>query len=473
MSPAQAAEGGSVSAEDRIRLFGVPLGEIGREASASFRHAWPLVLGYVGHNLLGVVDTAMVGRLGATELAGVSIGNGLYFTASVAAMGLVAGLDPIVSQAVGAGEGARVRAAFRSGLRLALAISGPAILAICLVPFLLPLVGVSDAITAIARDFLWARAPGALPFIVMMGIRSLLQARAVTKPLMWGSVLANVLNIVLNVLLIFGDASLERLGLPGIGLPALGVVGSGIASTVATCGQLAVVAIAYRRLPVLDGGGDTDVPMRKIASLGLPISMTLLAEVGAFTVAGVFAGRIGPEAGSGHQVAIQLASLTFTVSMAIANSTSVRVGQAVGRRDMRGMRVSGWVGFAMSTVYMTFTSIAFLVFAEPLARVMTDRADVIVVAVPLVHIAAAFQLFDGLQVVGSGSLRGLGDTKSVQYANVFGYYAIGLPVAGVLAFGLDWREQGLWWGLCAGLCVVAVLVLGRWAHLSRRTIERT
>jgi MATE family multidrug resistance protein len=463
MSRIPAADGG-MSPEGQLPIVNVSLSEIGGEARASFKIAWPLALGAVGHNLLGVVDTAMVGRLGATELAGVSIGTGIYFALSVAAMGLVSGLDPLVSQAVGAGEGTRARAAFRAGIHLALLVAAPTTLAICLAPYLLPLAGISPEITDVARGFLWARAPGALPFILMMAIRGLLQARSHTKPMMLGSIVANALNIFFNWLLIFGYEPL--------GVPALGVVGSGLASTIATVGQLALLALALRGLPSLPEGGDADVPVRKIATIGLPIGLTLLAEVGAFALVGILAGRIGPEAGSGHQVAIQLASLTFTVSMSIASATSVRVGLAVGRRDMHGMRLAGWVGFGTSAAYMSATSILFLTFAEPLARIMTNRPEVILVAVPLVHIAAAFQLFDGLQVVGAGALRGLGETKSVQRANVIGYYVLGLPIACALAFWLDLAERGLWWGLCVGLGFVAATVVVRWAIASKQDVAR-
>lgn len=473
MSPAEAVEGGSLSAEGRIRIFGVPSNEVIEEARQSFRHAWPLVLGYVGHNLIGVVDTVLVGRLGATELAGVAIGNGIYFTASVAGMGLVSGLDPILSQAVGAGEGKRIDAAFRAGLKLAVGVALPIVAALMVVTSLLPLMGVSAEITAVSHEFMWARAPGALPFIVMMAFRTLLQSRGNTKAMMWGAITANVVNLLLNALLIYGDGALTTVGLPAVGLPALGVLGSGIASTIATVAQLLVLVRAFRRLEPLEGDGDTNVRVRKIAALGFPISLTYLAEVGAFTVAGIFAGRIGAEAGSGHQIAIQLASLTFTVCMGIANATSVRVGKAVGKQDMRAMQLAGWTGFGLSVLYMTVTSIICLLFAEPLAGLVSNSASVVMVAVPLIHIAAAFQLFDGIQVVGAGALRGLGDTKSVQYANLLGYYVIGLPVAALLAFGLDLGVRGLWWGLCAGLGAVATMVLLRWRDLSRKPIART
>lgn len=461
-----------LGSEGRIRWLGSSLTDAWTEARESFRHAWPLVLTYVGYNMMGVVDTAMVGRLGASELAGVSIGNGLYFTIGVVGMGLVGGLDPIVSQAVGAKEGARVDAALRAGTRLAAFIAAPMLLAVILAPLLLPALGMSSDISGFAREFMWARAPGMIPFVLMATFRSLLQARGVTRALMWGAVMANVINLSLNPILIFGDRALGAIGLPAVGFNGLGVIGSGLASTLATIGQLWVLRRAIRALPVLEGEGDTAVTARRIAVIGGPIALTLLAEVGAFTIAGILAGRIGPEAGSGHQIAIQLASLTFTISMAIANATSVRVGRAVGRGDATGVKLSAAVGFWMSALYMSVTSFIFLFWAEGLARVMSDRSEVILAAVPLIHIAAAFQLFDGLQVVGCGALRGIGDTKSIQYATFFGYYVIGLPLAGVLAFSARLAERGLWWGLCAGLGTVAVFVVLRWRKLANRPIQR-
>lgn len=472
MSSSEAMQGG-ISSEDRIPMPSVSLRELTKEARESFQHAWPLVLGNLGQNMLGVVDTAMVGRLGAVDLAGVAIGNGLYWTFAVTAMGLLGGLDPIVSQAIGAKEGRRAEAALRLGFRLALLIAGPALLVIVATPLLLPLFGVSQGISRVATHFMWARALGVIPFIVHVPIRSMLQARGVTKPMLTSSIVANVVNLIGNVLLIYGDKSLVEIGLPGVGLPALGAVGSGIASNLAVVAQLLVLYRALRSLPPLAGEGDTNVPAKKVISLGWPISLTFLAELGAFTIAGIAAGRIGAEAGSGHQVAIQLASVTFTVSMAIATATGVRVGYAVGKRDMHAMRIAGWMGFGLSAAYMTVTSLVFLLFAEPLARIMTDRSEVIVVTVPLIHIAAAFQLFDGMQVVGAGTLRGLGDTRTTQIANLVGYYVVGVPVAWVLAFGLEMGARGLWWGLCAGLGTVALTLLVRWARLSRTEVART
>ncbi|MFO0550371.1 MAG: MATE family efflux transporter [Polyangiaceae bacterium] len=447
--------------------------ELAEEAKHTLKLAWPLALGFIGHNLMGMVDTAMVSRLGKTSLAGVGVANGLFFTLSITGMGIVTGLDPVMSQAVGAKEGARVTAAYRAGLRLVGLLAIPTMLAVLASPMLLPLFGVSAAITSEAVRFLSARAIGVVPFLMFGAFRCTLQTRGVTKPVLHGAILANVVNIALNPLLIFGDGALARVGLPPIGFHGLGVVGSGLASTVATFAQMVVLYRAVRGLAPLEGGGDTDVRVSRIAAIGLPIGLTMLAEIGAFTVVAILAGRIGPEAASGHQVAIQLASITFTATLAVGNATSVRVGQAVGRGDPSGVRRAGWAGLALSALYMSMTSVMFLTLASQLANIVAAQPEIVAVAIPLIHIAAAFQLFDGAQVVASGALRGLGDTKFSQLANTIGYYAIGLPISGALAFGAGLAERGLWWGLCAGLASVAILLVLRFKRKSSEPIVRT
>jgi len=446
--------------------------QIAEEVRELAKLAIPLILGFVGNNLMGLVDTAMVGRVGATELAGVSIGSGLFFTVTVGGMGIVFGMDPVVSQALGAGEGARARAAFRAGLRLGAWVAVPCVLALLAVPYALPLLGIDAGVSAAAKGFLFARAPGAVPFIMMMALRSFLQARGKTSPLAYATIVGNIVNFLGNVLLIFGDSSLERVGLPGIGLPALGVVGAGLASTFATVAQLLVVLRAHRRLPAVDGGGDTNVPLSRLLRIGVPIGITLVAEIGAFTLAGLFAARLGPNPGSGHQVAIMLASLTFNVAMAVSNAASVRVGHAVGRGDTPAARKSGLVALGLVVFYMSLTAMVFLGFARPLAKILTDRDGVLLAAIPLIHIAAAFQIFDGVQSVAAGVLRGLGETRSVTAANLIGYYVIGLPVAFVLSITFGMGAQGLWWGLSAGLAFVAITLTWRFIARSSRHVER-
>lgn len=456
----------------RLKRLYRPYRTFGAEMTTVVREGFPLAITFAGGTLLGVVDTAMVGRLGAPELAGVALGNAVFFTVTVAAMGIVFGMDPIVSQALGAGEGGRARAALRAGFRMALAVCAPVIAVLALAPLFFPSFGIEPATAKYGAHFLWARALGAIPFLLVIAMRSYLQGRTYTRPLVVGVVVANLVNFAGNGLFIFGDDALLEIGLPAIGLPALGVLGSGLASGLASFAQLGIIYAGFRKLAPSAGGGDLVVPWRLITKVGIPIGLTLLAEVGAFSVAGVLAARIGPTAAAGHQVAITLASLTFTAAMGIANATSVRVGRAVGRGDTGAARLSGVAGFTVSTLYMSITAVVFLVFPGQLAGAMSDRPEVLASAIPLLYVAAAFQLFDGAQVVGAGALRGIGETKFIQNANIVGYYVIGLPISLVLAFWMGMNERGLWWGLCVGLAFVAAALFWRFLAKARGPLER-
>lgn len=441
------------------------------ELGELLRLAAPLALAFGGNQLLSFVDTAMVGRLGATELAGVALGSGLFFAVSVLGVGAVLGMDPLVSQAIGAGEGARARAVVRAGLRLATVVGIALSLLVGLTPPLLALAGVEAGAQREATALVLGRIPGLVPFLWVVAIRSYLQAVGLTRAIVVSVVVANVVNVVANGLLIFGDGALLAVGLPAVGLPALGVLGAGLGSSLATIAQLGVTWWALGKA-ASPGEGDTAVTARDVLRIGLPIGLTLLAEVGAFAGAGVLAGRIGPEAAAGHQVAITIASMSFCVSMGIASATTVRVGRAVGRGDVEGARRAGFSGIAASLAYMMACAVVLAVFASPIARVLSDRPDVLAAAVPLVQIAAFFQLSDGLQVTGAGALRGIGDTRFIQWANVFGHYVVGLPLAVWLAFHAGFAERGLWWGLSAGLTAVAVPLVWRFHRRSQGPLAR-
>lgn len=457
----------SVSTADAIGAANHERGELGE----LLRLAAPLALAFGGNQLLSFVDTAMVGRLGATELAGVALGSGLFFAVSVLGVGAVLGMDPLVSQAIGAGEGARARAVVRAGMRLAAVVGLVLALLVGLTPPRLGLAGVEPGAQREAMALVLGRIPGLVPFLWVTAIRSYLQAVGMTRPILVAVVVANVANVVANGLLIFGDRALETVGLPAVGLPALGVLGAGLGSSVATIAQLAVTWWALGKATA-PGDGDTAVTARDVLRIGWPIGLTLLAEVGAFAGAGVLAGRIGPEAAAGHQVAITIASMSFCVSMGIASATTVRVGRAVGRGDAEGARRAGFAGIAASLAYMMACAVVLAVFAGPIARVLSDRPEVLAAAVPLVQIAAFFQLSDGLQVTGAGALRGIGDTRFIQWANLFGHYLVGLPLAVWLAFHGGLAERGLWWGLSAGLTAVAVPLVWRFHRRSQGPLAR-
>ena len=212
--------------------------------------------------------------------------------------------------------------------------------------------------------------------------------------------------------------------------------------------------------------------IKRILTLGTPVGLQMLVEVSAFATASVLSGKIGQTAAAGNQIALTLASTSFMIPLGISAATAVRVGQAVGAGDRAGARLAGQCGYILAVGTMAVAALAFNLFPEALARLTTDKEEVIRAAVPLVQIAALFQLFDGAQVLGAGALRGVGDTRTPFYANFVGHFLIGLPVAVGLAFGWSMGSPGLWWGLSAGLTIVAVWLAIRFFRVTRGMIAR-
>jgi multidrug resistance protein, MATE family len=447
------------------------------ELRALLRLSVPLTAGHVGNQVMGLVDTAMVGRLGKAALGGVGIGNGLFFVVTIVAMGCIFGMDAPVSQALGAREPARARRTFWQALRVGVIAGVPTLLVLALLPLVLVPVGVDAEIAADARRYVWARLPGLLPFLFFVACRSYLQALHITRPIVIASVLANVLNVIGNSLLIFGDGALHYVGLPGVGLPALGVVGAAISTSIAQLAMLLVLVKAVRSsgddLPAGRAHRQADPGMiRTIFRLGLPLGLQMLAEVGVFVTCNVLAGRMSKDASAGYQLAITLASFTFMFALGIGAATGVRVGQAVGRSDTPGARRAGFMGLRVIVGIMAVPALLFLVIPELLAQLFTNDPTVVAAAVPLLRIAAVFQLSDGVQGVAAGALRGAGDPEIALWANVVGHWAVGLPVALILAHGVGIGAPGLWWGLSVGLTVVAIWLSWRFAKLSSRPIRR-
>lgn len=438
--------------------------------------AAPLLLAHLGNQLLGIVDTAVVGRLGETPLAAVGLGNSVFFAVGVLGFGWMLALDPLIAQALGAAEPRSARRWLWQGGYVAL---------LGAIPLMIVLVGVSEALErfgiepATARDaraYLYARLPGLLPFLGLAAARAFLQAHEVTRPLILGVVVANALNLPLTLLLVFGDAGLRELGLPasGTGFSAMGVAGAGAASAIATLVQLGValwaVAASWGPHPALHR--PEPAAMWRTLRLGTPIGLTLLAEVGSFAIVTVLMGNLGTRALSSHNVALVIISTTFQVALALGAAGAVRVGRAIGRGDGPGTRRAGLVAIGCGAAMMVTGGALFLLAPRPLARVLTNELAVIEAVVPLLVVAAAFQLSDGVQAVAAGVLRGAGDTRIPLLANLAGHYVIGIPVGAGLAFGLGWGAVGLWWGLSAGLTVVAVALTARFLVLSRRPIQR-
>ncbi|MEW5737898.1 MAG: MATE family efflux transporter [Myxococcota bacterium] len=425
-----------------------------------WRLALPLALAQMGQALMGLVDTAVLGRVSAEAQAAAGLGNSLTFTVSYFGMGVMLALDPLVAQAVGARDEARARTWLWQGTWLAGVVAVPLMLAVAVLPTLLAPFGVEPALAAGAGEYMRWRVPGVPLLLLFIGARSYLQGVGRPAATFWAMVLANIANLALDVLLVFGAGP----------IPALGVTGAAIATTVCTGLQYVVLLLALRRAPEGTQRRPDKARLTQAAALGLPIGLHFLAESGLFSLAGVLAGRLGAQAVAAHQVVLTTASVTFCVAVGIGSAAATRVGWGVGAKDTRAARRAGFTAFASVVGFMCITSLIFLTFPRALGGVLSTDSAVIDVVVTLFVVAAVFQVSDGVQAVGAGALRGAGDTRFTLWANLVGHWLIGLPVAVLLGVKGSLGVVGLWWGLSAGLTAVAVALLVRFHLLTRASI---
>jgi multidrug resistance protein, MATE family len=429
--------------------------------------ATPIVVIQVGLMFMGVVDTLIVGHLSAEGLAAVAIGNLYFFGGAILVQGILHVLDPIVAQAVGANDTIAIGRALQRGIVLAVLLAVPISLLMLPAGLLFTLAQQPSDVVPLAVKYVLWMIPGTVPFFVFVVLRQTLQAMHLTRAIVGTIVVANLVNALLNWLLIFGHG----------GFPALGVVGSALATTSARwLMALMLIALSWNSLrPYLRPfrrEAFQPGPVLRMLALGIPIGSQMLLEFGAFAAIALLMGRLGTIQVAGHQVAINLASLTFMVPLGIGSAAAVLVGNAVGRNDPESARRSARTAVACSVAFMSLTAMLFLILPGFLGRLYTSDAAVLVVAMSLIPIAGVFQVFDGMQAVGAGILRGLGDTRAPMIINVLGFWLLGMPVSIYLGFKAGLGPKGLWWGFVAGLGAVALLLLVRIRERLRKTFAR-
>lgn len=435
------------------------------ELGQQLRLAIPLAAQQLGFQLMSTVDALVLGRYDDTALAAVGTGNNLLFVVVSIGMGIVMGMDTVVPQALGAGRTADARRLVNAGLRLAILVGLACTLVVLATPYVLDLARVDQGVGADARVFVDFRAIGIAPSLIAVALRSYLAAHGRTRPLIYAVVVGNVANLVLDLALVFG--------VPLLHIPAMGVAGAAIA----TAGvQVVTLLVYFRALHAIDDRRDrppsTPADLRAILHYGLPVGGQLFAEVAIFGVATVLAAHLGKVPAGAHAIALTLSSFTFSVAVGVGSAASVRTGHAIGAGDLALARRRGFLGFATGGVVMACFGITFVLAGGALAGMFTDDARIVDATVPLLMIAAVFQLGDGMQAVGAGALRGLGDTRATLWANLVGHYLVGLPISLGLGFGLVGLPAlgvtGLWWGLSAGLTATAIVLVIRFARQTGR-----
>jgi MATE family multidrug resistance protein len=423
--------------------------------------AWPVVAAELGWMSMGVVDTMMVGRVSAEAIGAVSIGSVLFFSIAIFGMGLLLGLDTLVSQAFGAGNLRECHQWLVHGAYLSLILSPLLTVLIWLFIPLMSSWGIHSEVLRQTIPFLKALTWGLLPLLLYASLRRYLQAMSLVKPVMVVLVTANLVNAAGNWVLIYGH----------LGVPAMGAEGSGWSTCLARfymAGSLLAYILYYERQHQTGLLKTSLMPSFKRISrlfrLGLPAAMQITLEVGVFAAATTLAGKLEPTALAAHQIALNLASLTFMVPLGVASAGAVRVGQAIGRRDPHGAASSGWTALCLGAGFMLCAGMCFLLLPHLILRAFTLDTEVISIGASLLLVAAVFQLFDGLQVVATGVLRGTGDTRTPMVYNLVGHWLLGLPVGYALCF--IWGEGivGLWIGLSIGLILVGVALLWVWSR---------
>ncbi len=431
------------------------------------RLALPIVLIQVGMMSMGVVDTVMVGRVSAAALAAVALANLFSFGLMIFGLGVLMALDPIISQALGARDRIGVSRGLQRGFVLATLLTAPVSMLLLTVEPALTLAGQPEDVIPLATGYVYRTLGSVWPFYVFVVLRQTLQAHRCTAPIVVTILATNALNALLNYAMIFGH----------LGFSAMGVFGAAWATLISRwcmAGLLLVLAWPfvgrYLRRPapnVLEAR-----PILRVLRLGAPIGAQMMFEFGAFAFVALLMGRLGVVQVAAHQVAINLASLTFMVPLGVSSAAAVIVGHAVGRQDPDGVRRSTAAALRVGAAFMVVTAALFISLPGPLARLYTDDAAVLALAAVLLPIAGVFQVFDGLQVVALGLLRGLGDTRVPMLINVVAFWLVAIPTSYWLGFELDRGATGLWWGLVVGLAVVAVTLVLRLRHRERRDLVR-
>ncbi len=429
--------------------------------------AAPVVVVQVGLQLMGFVDVLMVGRVSAEALGGVALGNFYFFNIAIFGMGMLMALDPIVAQAVGAGDTGGVRRGMQRGVVLALVVSVGVGAAYGVSGIAFSLLRQPPAIVPLARDFVQISIVGLPPFFTFIVLRQSLQAMLSVRPVLLAMAVGNAVNLLANWMLIFGH----------FGAPAMGVAGSAWSTALARwvmCATLLVAGWPALR-PHLTGSWRAAFaigPLWRTVALGMPIGLQWFFEAGAFAMATLMFGWLGTVPLAGHEVTLSLASLTFMVPVGFSAAAAALVGQAVGRRDMAAARRHAAGAWVLGVGFMACSGLVMVAVPAAIARWFTQDPAVVAVAASLIVVAGVFQVFDGTQAVASGLARGTGDTKVPMLIYLVGFWAIGVPLSAVLGFRTPLGGVGIWWGLTTGLIVAAILQTWRVQRRLRLDIER-
>lgn len=430
--------------------------------------AVPVVLSELGWMAQGVVDTIMVGKLGPAAIGAVAVGNAVFYVPSLFGIGVLLGLDTLVSQAYGRKDYDACHHWLAQGVYLACIASPPLMLLIAAASTLFARAGITPEVAGMAGGYLRILNFSTLPLLLYGASRRYLQGVGQVRVVTVTLIIANLINWFGNWALIYGR----------FGLPALGVNGSALSTCLARVGMaVALIGFAWRYErsrghPLFRHWARPKLAqIRQLLRIGAPAAGQIVLEVGAWNGATLAAGLLTPVALATHTIALSYASVTYMVPLGMSAAAAVGVGHAIGAGDAHRARRAGWMAMWLGTGFMLCAAVVFLVVPRPLIMLYTHDPQVLSEGPKLLYLAAVFQIFDGIQTVSTGALRGLGETRVPMLANLVGYWLLGLPLGLSLCFLLHWGIYGLWIGLTLALIVIASTLLVRWRKDALRALQ--
>ena len=453
------------------------LSDYTKEFKYNTKLATPVILGMLGHQVVALVDNIMVGQLGSAELAAVSLGNSFMFVAMSLGVGFSTAITPLVAEADGAGNRERGKSSFKHGLFLCIVL-GLALFAV--VMFAKPLMYVMKQppeVVDLAMPYLTLVAASLVPLIIFQGFKQFSDGLSMTRFPMYATIVANLVNVLLNYMFIFGK----------FGAPELGVVGAAIGTLVS---RVVMVGYLWYLLSRKEKSRYfvtnikiftlSKAMLKKLLNLGFPSAMQMFFEVGIFTSAVWLSGILGKNPQAANQIALNLASMTFMVAMGFSVAAMIRVGNQKGLRNFRELRrVAISIGLLTSILALVF-AVFFILFNGELPKIFldynsvadfADNVEVVTIAAQLLIIAAIFQFTDALQVVALGALRGMQDVKIPTVITFIAYWIIGFPISYYLSMETSLESMGIWIGLLAGLSASGIMLFIRFNYLSKKLIR--
>ncbi|MBV8675395.1 MAG: MATE family efflux transporter [Acidobacteriaceae bacterium] len=443
--------------------------DLGAELRALLRLAIPVALSEIGWMTMSIVDVIMVGKLGPAAIGAVGLGNAIYYAPAIFGIGLLLGLDTMVSRAWGARDFDQCHRWLAQAMYIALAFTPLLMLFIVVARLLFTASGVDPLVREYTRSYVAILNWGTFPLLVYGGFRRYLQGVALVRPVTFALISANLVNLAGNWIFIYGK----------FGMPTLGVSGSAVSTVVSRIYMAAVlVYVAWRHErgrghPLFAHWPAPDWQrIRALLDLGVPAAFQIILEMAAFGAATIMASHLDPVALATHEIALSCAAYTFMVPLGISAAAAVAVGHAIGAGNPARARRAGWMAVGLGVGFMGLAALGFLLVPRPIIEIYSRDRQILATGMRILTIVAAFQIFDGCQTVATGALRGLGETRFPMLTNFAGYWLFGLPLGAAMCFQLKWGLPGLWIGLTVALIAIALLLLRRWYAASLHCLRQ-